>query len=250
MKTDFRASHSHFFLSNALKAYNHGSFLICLGRFTVKELFSLHPTEHAFSHLWAIESPSLTSSSRWEAFLNPFFHPSNFEIDAVSNKSLTLPFAHRRNISRLAITPCGKLLISVDDDGHAILTNLPRRLALHYFSFKGTVTALAFSPSGRYFAAGLERIVQVWHTPSIPDIDSSEGLEFAPFVLHRLYAGHHDTVRHIEWSSDSRFFLTASRDLTARIWSLGSEHNFVPTALSGHRESLIGAWFSSDQEAV
>ena len=183
-------------------------------------------------------------------FFHFIFRPSNLDIDAFSNKSLTLPFAHRRNISRLAITPCGNLLISVDDDGRAILTNLPRRLALHYFSFKGTVTALAFSPSGRYFAAGLGRIVQVWHTPTIPDIDSSEGLEFAPFVLHRVLAGHHDTVKHLEWSRDSRFFLTGSRDLTARIWSLGSEDGFVPTALSGHRESLIGAWFSNDQEAV
>lgn len=138
----------------------------------------------------------------------------------------------------------------MDDDGRAILTNLPRRVVLHYFSFKATVTALAFSPSGRYFAAGLERMLQVWYTPSIPDTNSLEGLEFAPFVLHRVYAGHHDAIEHVEWSSDSRFFVTASRDHTARIWSLGFEPNFVPTVLSGHRERLLAVWFSNDQEAV
>lgn len=169
---------------------------------------------------------------------------------STSNKSYTLPFAHRRNISRSALTPNGNVLITVDEDGHAILTNFPRRLALHHFSFKGAVTALAFSPSGRHLAVGIGRFVQVWHTPSTPDINSDEGLEFSPFVLSRIHAGHHDIVRYLEWSSDSRFFLSAAKDLTSRIWSLNAEQDFIPTVLSGHRESLLGAWFSSDQEAV
>ncbi len=92
--------------------------------------------------------------------------------------------------------------------------------------------------------------MQVWHTPSTPHVNSGEGLEYAPFVLHRVYAGHHDTIRHLEWSSDSRFFLSAAKDFTARIWSLSAEQDFVPTTLSGHRESLLGAWFTSNQEAV
>ena len=69
-------------------------------------------------------------------------------------------------------------------------------------------------------------------------------------MLHHRHAGHHDTVQSIEWSSDSRFFLSASKDLTARIWSLDPEEGFVPTTLAGHREGLLGAWFSSDQEML
>lgn len=167
-----------------------------------------------------------------------------------SNKSYTLPFAHRRNISRIALTPRGNLLLSVDDDGHTILTNLPRRLALHHFSFKGAVSALAFSPSGGYFAVGLGRFVEVWHTPLTPDTTTEGELQFAPFVKHRAYAGHHDTVQSVEWSSDSRFFLSAAKDFTAKIWSLNPEEGFVPTTLAGHRESVLGAWFSGDQELV
>lgn len=62
--------------------------------------------------------------------------------------------------------------------------------------------------------------------------------------------GHFDDVRHIEWSNDSRFFLTASKDLTVRIWSLNAEEGFTPTVLSGHKQAVIGAWFSKDQETI
>ncbi|MCJ1475848.1 hypothetical protein MMC13_004512 [Lambiella insularis] len=170
--------------------------------------------------------------------------------DLVNNKSYTLPFAHRRNISRIALTPRGNLLLSVDDEGHAILTNFPRRLALHHFSFKNAVSALAFSPSGGYFAVGLGRFVQIWRTPLTPDSTAEGELEFAPFVKHRTYAGHHDTIQSVEWSSDSRFLLSAAKDLTAKIWSLNPKEGFVPTTLAGHREGVLGSWFSRDQESI
>ncbi|KAL8667798.1 MAG: hypothetical protein Q9202_000262 [Teloschistes flavicans] len=137
-----------------------------------------------------------------------------------------------------------------NEDGRAILSHLSQRLVLYHFSFKAPVSALAFSPSGRYFAAGVGRFVEVWYAPSTPSANSDEGLEFAPFVRHRVHAGHHDVVQGIEWSSDSRFFLSSSKDLTARLWSLEPPSDFVPTTLGGHREALIGAWFSVDQELM
>ena len=69
-------------------------------------------------------------------------------------------------------------------------------------------------------------------------------------MRHRVLAGHYDTVNTIEWSSDSRFFLSTSKDLTARIWSLDAEEGFVPTTLAGHKESVMGAFFSQDQEKI
>lgn len=173
-----------------------------------------------------------------------------FKTKIISNKSYTLPFSHRRNIARLALNPQGNLLLSVDEDGRCILVNFPRRLALHRFSFKGPISALAFSPSGRHFAVGIGRLIEVWHTPSTPDSNTEDGLEFAPFIRHRVYAGHYDTVQSIEWSGDSRFFLSAAKDLTARIWSSDPEEGFVPTTLAGHREGVLGVWFSRNQEEV
>ncbi|KAH7054229.1 WD40-repeat-containing domain protein [Macrophomina phaseolina] len=170
--------------------------------------------------------------------------------DLVNNKSHTLPFAHRRNIARIALNPRGNLLLSVDEDGRAILTNVPRRIALYHFSFRSPVSAIAFAPNGRQFAAAIGRQVEVWHTPSTPDAGADGELEFAPFVRHRVYTGHYDSVESIEWSGDSRFFLTSSKDLTARIWSLDPEDGFVPTTLAGHRQAVVGAWFSKDQESM
>lgn len=167
-----------------------------------------------------------------------------------SNKSYTLPFAHRKNISRIGLTPQGNLLLTIDEDGQAILTNVTRRIAIYHFSFKSSVTALSFSPSGRYFAVGLRRKLEVWQVPSTPDAHPEGELEFAPFVKHHTHTGHYDDVHHIEWSSDSRFFISASKDLTARIWSLTPEEGFVPTVLSGHRQAVVGAYFSKDQETI
>jgi len=93
-------------------------------------------------------------------------------------------------------------------------------------------------------------VVEVWHTPSTPDSNDSGELEFAPFVRHHRHAGHHDAVTNITWSSDSRFFLTSSKDLTARIWSLNPEANFTPTTLAGHRQEVRAAWFAEDQETM
>ena len=175
--------------------------------------------------------------------------------DLPNNKSHTLPFAHRTNISRIALHPRGQLLLSVDEQGHVILSHFQRKVVLYHFSLKGSVSTLVFSPCGRYFAVALGRKVEVWKTPFTPGsadaIDDDTGaLDFAPFVRHRQYVGHHDTVQSIEWSSDSRFFLSASRDLTARIWSLDPEPGFTPTVLSGHRTDVEAAWFSADQETI
>jgi periodic tryptophan protein 2 len=148
------------------------------------------------------------------------------------------------------LNPQGNLLLTIDEDGRAILTNFPRRISIYHFSFKSVVSALSFSPSGRHFAVGVGRIVEIWHTPSTPDTVADGELEFAPFVLHRRLAGHFDTVQSIHWSSDSRFFLTSSKDLTARVWSVDPEEGFEPTTLAGHKESVKNAWFSKDQETV
>ncbi|OJJ48949.1 hypothetical protein ASPZODRAFT_149923 [Penicilliopsis zonata CBS 506.65] len=170
--------------------------------------------------------------------------------DLVQNTTYTLPFAHRTNIDRLDLSPKGNLLLTVDQNGRAILSIFHRRLAIYHFSFKSPVTALKFSPSGRHFAVGVGRRLQIWQTPSVPGTDSNGEVEFAPFVLHRDLAAHFDVIQNIEWSSDSRFILTSSKDLTARVWSVDPEEGFEPTTLAGHRQGVKAAFFSADQESI
>ncbi|KAF2753915.1 periodic tryptophan protein 2 [Pseudovirgaria hyperparasitica] len=170
--------------------------------------------------------------------------------DLVNSKSHTLPFAHRKNISRLALHPSGNLLLTVDTDGKVILTHVLRRIVLYHFSFRSAATALSFSPCGRYFAVAIGRRIELWHTPTTPDAGDDGALEFAPFIRHHVHTQHFDDVRSIEWSSDSRFFLSASKDLTARVWSVDAIEGFVPTTLAGHKQGVIGAWFSETQETI
>ena len=83
-------------------------------------------------------------------------------------------------------------------DGRALLVNFRRGVVLHHFNFHKPVKAIKFSPDGKYIAATHDTHVQVWRTPN------HLVREFAPFVLHRTYTGHHDEVLSIEWSPDSK----------------------------------------------
>eukprot|EP01116_Phalansterium_solitarium_P001830 TRINITY_DN1164_c0_g2_i4.p1 TRINITY_DN1164_c0_g2~~TRINITY_DN1164_c0_g2_i4.p1 ORF type:complete len:588 (-),score=-46.62 TRINITY_DN1164_c0_g2_i4:250-2013(-) len=162
--------------------------------------------------------------------------------DLISNTSATLPFENRSNISVLALSPDASLLLSVDQDGHAVLANFQRRVALSYLNLNGFVSSIKFSPDGRFFAVAREKQVQVWRSPGLLK-------EFAPFVLHRTLAGHFDEVISLDWSADSRFLISGSKDLTVRVHSViaaqSASSPFVNATLSGHRDIVTGCFFSS-----
>ncbi|GJJ14935.1 hypothetical protein Clacol_009205 [Clathrus columnatus] len=164
--------------------------------------------------------------------------------DLVANKSWTLPFQNRRNIAAIALSPDGNVLISVDDGGSALLVNFRRGTVLHHFNFKKKVNAIAFSPDGKFIAVTHVNHVQVWRTPN------HLVREFAPFVLHREYTGHHDEVLSIEWSPDAKFFITTSRDMTGRLFSLDPIEGFRPKTFAGHRDGILHAYFSSDSRTI
>lgn len=115
---------------------------------------------------------------------------------------------------------------------------------LHHMNFKKPVSAVAFAPNGKHFAITHGNHIQVWRTPS------HLAREFAPFVLHREYTGHQDDVLSITWSKSSRYFLTTSRDMTARLYTLEPLEGFLPKSFGGHRDAVIGAWFSEDEKTI
>ncbi|ODV58507.1 snoRNA-binding rRNA-processing protein PWP2 [Ascoidea rubescens DSM 1968] len=165
--------------------------------------------------------------------------------DLINNAFFTFEYQHRKNISRIALNKQSTLLLSVDQDGRAILVNFKSRTVLHHFNFKNSIQDLKFSPDGHYFAVAVGRLIQVWKTPDI-----NEDRQFAPFVRHRVYAGHYNDILSITWSNDSRFFLTTSKDMTSRIYSLHSEDKKAAITLSGHRDYVIGAFFDKNQEII
>ncbi|KXS20166.1 WD40 repeat-like protein [Gonapodya prolifera JEL478] len=161
--------------------------------------------------------------------------------DLVNNVSNTLPFENRKTISRIALSPNAALLISIDEDGKSIVFNVPNRTSLHHHSFKEPVRDVRFSPNGSIVLVTQGRLIQAWRTPG-------HHREFAPFVLHRTYAGHYDDVVRLSWRSCGTRFISASKDMTARIWTLNPEEGFMPAVLAGHRDVVVGAWFVEDKD--
>ena len=115
---------------------------------------------------------------------------------------------------------------------------------LHHHNFKKPVNAIKFSPNGKFIAVSHDSHVQVWRTPN------HLIREFAPFNLHRTYTGHHEEVLSIEWSPDSQCFITASRDMTARLFTLDPVEGFKPKTFAGHRDAVLNAYFSADCTTV
>mmetsp|Transcript_6250 Transcript_6250/g.22223 ORF Transcript_6250/g.22223 Transcript_6250/m.22223 type:complete len:926 (-) Transcript_6250:29-2806(-) len=161
--------------------------------------------------------------------------------DLVEHTSSTLPVENNKNIDRICLSPDSRLLLTIDEDGRALVINLKRRMVLHRFNFKSRVRAAEFSPCGQYIALSQDRKLQVWRAPGLRR-------EFAPFVRHRVYTGHFDDVVSVDWSADSRYLVTGSKDMTARVYSRDPVAGFVPVTLSGHRAPVVNAWFAGDDE--
>lgn len=165
--------------------------------------------------------------------------------DLVQNVSSTMPFETRKPIGRVAVSPANPSLVLVaDTDGHAMLMNVTRRALLAHMNFKLPLRDAQFSPDGQYLAVTHGAHVQVWRTPSVLV------REFAPFILHRTYVGHFDDVLSITWSCNGRFFLTTSKDMSARLFSLDPVPGFRPKTFSGHRDAVLNGFFSLDERTI
>ncbi|EHS64116.1 hypothetical protein PGTUg99_020787 [Puccinia graminis f. sp. tritici] len=160
--------------------------------------------------------------------------------DLVNNKSRTLNFQNRKNIYRIALDPRGIILISIDEDGRALLVNLKRSIVLHHFNFKQRVEDVKFSPDGKYLLVTHGHHAQIWLNPS-PTVKS-----FTPFHLHRTYTGHFNDIISLSWSPCSNFFLTTSQDMTVRMYTVNPVEGYRPRNFTGHKDSVLGAWLTGN----
>lgn len=76
-----------------------------------------------------------------------------------SNKSITLPFENSKNIAVTALSPDARLLLSVDDDGRAVLVHFRRGVVLHHIHFNKPVKDVQFSPDGKSVVPSLHPLV-------------------------------------------------------------------------------------------
>eukprot|EP00946_MAST-07B_sp_MAST-7B-sp1_P003544 g3544.t1 len=138
----------------------------------------------------------------------------------------------------MALSPSGRLLLVVDNDGRMLCVDYPRRTVLYRFNLKRPVLDIKFSPCGTFFAATHNTHIQVWRAPG-------KQRTFSPFVLHREFTGHFDEATCINWREDSRYFASGSQDMTVRVYSLFPEKKlgFVPVTFAGHRDTIVGVFW-------
>lgn len=163
--------------------------------------------------------------------------------DLVNHKTKTFGFENRCDIECIAVSNDSRLMIVVDKDGRSLLVHLKRGVVLYRFNFKCRVRCIEFSPDDKYIAVGVGKKLEVWYTPSGKK-------EFAPFVKLRNYTGHHGDIVSVNWSSDSRFIVSGSKDLTAKIFSIKAYEGYRVMTLVGHRDAVVGAFFTEDMKTV
>ncbi|SJK86078.1 PWP2, UTP1, periodic tryptophan protein 2 [Babesia microti strain RI] len=183
--------------------------------------------------------------------------------DLEANKSNTFNSQSRSNIHYLCHHPHKKYAIVIDVNGFAQVLNLLTDTVLHRLQFKShsnfsqiainnseipvketqnAVTAAEFSSDGKFFALSCGKKVTVWNSPTI---ETNWNLH-----LHREYCGHLDNVTHISWSKTNQFFLTSSRDMTVRLWSVEPLPNFIPSAFIDHRRAVVAAFYDSQEQRI
>lgn len=162
--------------------------------------------------------------------------------DLVKSQTLTLPFEATSNISRIAVSPDGNFLLTVDDESRALFINLRRRVVLHHITFKKRVTALRFSPDGSLIAVGLGKLLQIWRSPGFRK-------EFFPFKLIRTLADCSAAITALDWSPDSDYILVGSKDLVTRLFFLKkTKAQAKPFLFLGHKESIVGVFFCKEKK--
>ena len=165
-------------------------------------------------------------------------------LDLKYGTSQTLPIEIHSNIDFIDITSDSKILIIVDILGYCLVINFPKQIVISHFNFRNKISALKISPNNKFLAVGIGKGVQIFEMPNLIK-------EYEPFVLYRKYtAFHNDKITSINWSYDSRFILTGSKDTNVRILNLFKIPGYYPYTFTGHKKKIITSLFSKDMNRI
>ncbi|MBA0587545.1 periodic tryptophan protein 2 [Gossypium raimondii] len=163
--------------------------------------------------------------------------------DLVKSQTITLPIQSSSNIRRIAASPDGVFLLTVDDNNRCLFINLPRRVVLHRITFKHPVNAVKFSPNGKYIAVAAGKLLQIWKSPGFKR-------EVFAFELVRTFADCNDKILSMDWDNESKYLIVGSKDLTGRLFFVDKKRgNYKkPFLFLGHRDSVVGCFFGVDKK--
>lgn len=152
--------------------------------------------------------------------------------DLLEHKVHTIDAATHRDIKTMALSPDGRLLLCIDEEGGGVFINMLRRVQLCQFHFKKAVTAVKFSPDSKLVAVGHGRLIQLWRCPALIT-------QFRPLVLLRTLTGHYDEVTVLDWSHDGAYLLSGSEDMSVRVHRVATE-GVLPEAEGESKVAMAG----------
>ena len=165
-------------------------------------------------------------------------------LDLKYGTSQTLPIEIHSNIDYIDITSDSKILIIVDILGYCLVVNFPKQTVISHFNFRSKINGMKISPNNKFLAVSINKGIQIFEMPNLIK-------EYEPFVLYRKYtAFHNDKITSINWSSDSRFILTGSKDTNVRILNVFKIKGYYPFTFTGHKKKIITALFSHDMNRI
>ena len=165
-------------------------------------------------------------------------------LDLKYGTSQTLPIEIHSNIDFIDITSDSKILIIVDILGYCLVVNFPKQIVISHFNFRSKISGLKISPNNKFLAVSINKGIQIFEMPNLIK-------EYEPFVLYRKYTSfHNDKITSINWSYDSRFILTGSKDTNVRILNVFKIKGYYPFTFTGHKKKIITALFSRDMNRI
>jgi WD40 repeat protein len=188
---------------------------------------------------------------------------------------------HNREVSALAISPDGQVLVSGSADCTIRIWNLKNMQLLHQLNSGNTpITALAIEPDGNVFVSGSQGgTLKFWqlstgellHTiPAIPH-NAIQALAIHPdgqqlvtggtdgivrlwnlqsHVLLKAFEPGKTPVSAIAFSADGKYLVSGSQGGTLRIWQL-SDGEMLPVLAGVHQDAIVGlAMPTTGQELI
>ena len=173
---------------------------------------------------------------------------SAVQLQAAGHLSLT---CSNSSITCFDLSPDGDLAIVVGQRGLGFFYSISARVVLDTLSFPPncTISAVKFSPCGKYVAVALEATLQVYTAPAkrVVSFHGCHRIEQLHAVLTR-------PITSLDWTSDSAHLLLCGQDARMKIVPRqGKLHQkgmaLQQNALVGHRSAVLGAWFTNDDNS-
>lgn len=175
------------------------------------------------------------------ALLSPVSNRVNV-VDLVQGQSHTLAPENREDVSILALSPDGTLLLSIDHQGHALLLNFVRSAVLCRINFKTAVRCATWSPNSEFLAVTQGKRLGLWRAPTV-----RLGWQF---VHHTTISGPLEDIIDVAWTPNSLFLAAASRDMSVRLFSVDPMDGFQSMVLAEHRSHVRSVFFSEDMHRL